>query len=108
MNSLKVFSYFDKQIRTTIAIDGPWLVAEDVCDILSVDLTQSQGLDDDEKGKRSILTPDGNQEIFVVNESGLYSLILKSQKPETKQFKRWITNEVLPVIKKMGCLSWPN
>jgi prophage antirepressor-like protein len=83
--------------------DGePWFVAKDVCDILEIDPTQTRRLDDDEKGLCSIQTPGGSQDFQVVNEPGLYSLVLGSRKPEAKQFKRWITHEVIPSIRQTG------
>lgn len=57
-------------------------------------------LDDDEKGTNSIRTPGGKQEMIIVNEPGLYSLVLGSRKPEAKAFKRWITHEVIPAIRR--------
>ena len=59
-------------------------------------------LDDDEKGVSSIYTPGGTQEMSIVSESGLYSLVLGSRKPEAKAFKRWITHDVIPSIRKTG------
>lgn len=59
-------------------------------------------LDDDEKGLTIIQTPGGPQKINIINEPGLYSLILRSRKPEAKQFKRWVTHEVLPEIRRTG------
>jgi len=103
MNELqKVFEYQDKQIRTVVKDDEPWFVAKDVCDALEIDSTQTRRLDEDEKGLCLIQTPGGPQEMLVVNEPGLYSLILGSRKPEAKQFKRWVTHEVLPSIRKTG------
>lgn len=90
------------QIRT-ISQDGePWFVAADVCAALEIDRTQTRRLDDDEKGVCSIHTPGGEQEYQTVNEPGLYSLVLGSRKPEAKAFKRWITHEVIPTIRKHG------
>jgi len=84
--------------------DEPWWVAKDVCQILSLEDTHKavERLEDDEKGRKTIPTPGGNQEMWVVNEPGLYSLIIRSNKPEAKNFKRWITHEVLPTIRKTG------
>jgi anti-repressor protein len=82
----------------------PWFVAKDICKALGVaDPHQSlRGFDDDEKGRFNTPTPGGMQKILYVNESGLYRLILKSRKPEAKQFQRWVTHEVLPSIRKDG------
>lgn len=91
-----------------ITRDGePWFVAADVCAALTVGNTAMAmaRLDDDEKGVSSIDTPGGQQRLAIVNESGLYSLILGSRKPEAKRFKKWVTAEVLPSIRKTGVYS---
>lgn len=79
----------------------PWFVAADVCRALELSDTNMslKRLDDDEKGTSSIGTPGGEQEVSIVNEPGLYSLVLGSRKPEAKAFKRWITHEVIPAIR---------
>lgn len=79
-----------------------WFVATDVCAALELDRTAIRRLDADEKGVRSMHTLGGNQELTFVNEAGLYSLVLGSRKPEAKAFKRWITHEVIPTIRKTG------
>lgn len=90
------------QVRTVMQDGEPWFVAADVCKALEVDRSQIRRLDDDEKGVRSIHTPGGDQEFTMVNEPGLYSLVLGSRKKEAKDFKRWITHEVIPTIRKTG------
>lgn len=104
MNQLQKFMYSNQEVRSTVIDSEPWFVAKDVCDVL--ELTNSrmaiERLDEDEKGVSSIDTLGGKQNITIVNESGLYSLILGSRKPEAKQFKRWITHEVIPMIRKTG------
>lgn len=84
--------------------EEPWFIVADVCRCLGLgkpnDVTKY--LDDDEKGTISSRTPGGTQEISIVSEAGLYSLILRSRKPDAKKFKRWITHEVLPAIRKHG------
>lgn len=105
MNQLqKVFNYQDTQLRTVIINNEPWFVAKDVCDILnhSNSRVAISRLDEDEKGVSKVYTPGGYQNMSVVNESGLYSLVLTSNLPEAKQFKRWITHEVIPAIRKHG------
>lgn len=83
--------------------DEPWFVAKDVCRVLGTAVRDiPEILDEDERGVGSIDTPGGNQWMTVVNEPGLYSLILKSRKPQAKAFKRWVTWEVLPSIRKHG------
>ncbi len=103
----------------SVLIDGePWFVAADVCRALGLGNTAMalERLDDDEKGVSSIDTPSKNQhgdygtvqqEMTIVNESGLYSLILGSRKPEAKRFKRWVTGDVLPSIRKTGAYVSP-
>lgn len=83
--------------------DGePRFVAKDVLNVLALDHTALRKLDDDEKGRDSIPTPGGNQQMVTVSEAGLYILVLSSKKPEAKAFKRWVTHEVLPAIRKDG------
>ena len=89
----------------SILIDGdPWFVAADVCKALEIEKTNRalSRLDDDEKGAHSVSTPGGRQRMSIISESGLYSLILGSRKPEARAFKRWITHEVIPSIRKHG------
>jgi anti-repressor protein len=101
------FDYNGKEVRTVTVNDDPWFVAKDVCDILDLsDVSMSLNrLDDDEKDTSSICTPGGMQEMSIVSESGLYSLTLGSKKPESKPFKRWVTHEVIPQIRKTGTYS---
>jgi prophage antirepressor-like protein len=82
----------------------PWFVAKDVCDILELGNPRSSLalLDEDEKDVHSMDTPGGKQEMTIISEPGLYSLILRSRKPEAKAFKRWVTHEVIPSIRKTG------
>ena len=92
------------QVRV-VDVDGePWFVARDVCECLELGnpRTSIALLDEDEKGVHTMDTPGGAQEMSIVSEAGLYSLILRSRKPEAKAFKRWITHEVLPAIRKHG------
>jgi anti-repressor protein len=105
MNQLsKVFQFGANQVRTVLLNNEPWFVAKDVCLVLEInDVSKAVSrLDEDEKGTNSIPTLGGNQNLLTVNEAGLYSLILTSRKPEAKQFKRWVTHEVLPIIRKHG------
>lgn len=85
-------------LRTRLDDKGnPWFVAKDVCDILGIARVDRAvaGLDDDEKGAHSVRTPGGDQMVTLISESGLYSLILRSRKPEAKRFKKWVTSEGL-------------
>lgn len=89
----------------TLTIDGePWFVAADVCKALELGNPSMtvERLDADEKGISSIDTLGGKQRMAIINEPGLYSVILRSRKPEAKAFKRWITHEVIPAIRKHG------
>lgn len=89
----------------TLTIDGePWFVAADVCKALELGNPSMtvERLDADEKGISSIDTLGGKQRMAIINEPGLYSVILCSRKPEAKAFKRWITHEVIPAIRKHG------
>jgi prophage antirepressor-like protein len=94
-------------IRVVIIDGNPWFVLNDVADALGFDRGRDAArmLDDDEKGAHIMRTPGGDQELTVINESGLYSLIIKSRKPEAKKFKKWVTAEVLPSIRKTGSYS---
>lgn len=106
MNQLQVFNFENHNVRVLQINNEPWFVATDVCKIL--DLTNPtmavSRLDADERSKFNL----GRQgETNIVNEYGLYSLILASRKPEAKQFKRWITHEVIPAIRKHGAYMTP-
>lgn len=89
----------------TLTIDGePWFVAADVCRALEIGNPSMavERLDDDEKGISTIDTLGGKQRMTIINEPGLYSLVLSSRKPEAKAFRRWVTHEVIPAIRKYG------
>lgn len=95
----------DHEIRTIIKGDGSvWFVAKDVCDTLEYTRTRNalRILDDDEKGAQNMSTPGGSQEVSIISESGLYTLVLRSNKPEAKKFRKWVTSEVLPQIRRTG------
>jgi len=102
---------FSPSIRLrALTIDGaPWFVAKDICDALGLEdrYKATSTLDEDEKGTTTVRTIQGNQKAITVNESGLYSLVLRSRKPEAKRFKKWVTSEVLPAIRKTGTYSSP-
>src|SRR5690606_35802145 len=102
---LTVFRYDDNPIRTVLVDGEPWFIAADVCAVLGIANVGNAlaRLDDDEKDSIRLAdgTP-GNPNKAIVNEPGLYSLILRSDKPEAKAFKRWVTHEVLPAIRKTG------
>lgn len=101
---LSVFTYQSQPVRT-VSIDGePWFVLKDVCEAISLanPSDTASRIDDDEKGIAQIDTLGGRQKMTVINEPGLYNVILRSDKPEAKSFKRWVTHEVLPVLRKTG------
>lgn len=105
MNDVKVFENEQfGEVRTLTINNEPWFVALDVCRILGLDKTWNalQRLDDDEKGTTSISTLGGMQEVTIINEAGLYNLVLGSRKKEAKEFRRWVTHDVLPDIRKHG------
>lgn len=112
MNQVVNFEFESKAIRvvTDETTGEPLWVAQDICEILEykeVSKTVAK-LDDDEKGTKKILTLGGEQEMMCITESGLYTLIIRSNKPEAKPFKRWVTHEVLPSIRKTGQYSVSN
>jgi len=89
--------------------DGePWFVAKDVCDVLGIDATQTRRLDDDEKGLYTIQTLGGQQQVQVINESGLYHLTITSRKTFAKNFRKWLTGEVAPDIRRHGMYATGN
>lgn len=107
MNQLSsVFNYQDGQQIRTIPFDGqPWFVLKDVCNVLEItNVTETlKRLDQDEFSTTEVIDSIGrSQEVYIVNESGLYSLVMTSRKKQAKDFKRWVTHEVLPSIRKNG------
>lgn len=110
MNELQIFNYKEKPVRTIERDDGVWWVLRDVCDVLGLDraLDAAKRLDSDEVDFAHLLDARGvSQKTYIVNEPGLYSTILRSNKPEAKDFKRWVTHEVIPSIRKTGTYSVP-
>ena len=104
-NMVKVFNNSEfGDLRTVWMSGDPWFIATDVCRALEIGNSRQAltRLDDDEKGVISNDTLGGQQKMSVVNEPGLYSLVLVSRKPQARAFKRWITHEVLPAIRKTG------
>ena len=118
LSNTMAFNYNDLNVRVIMANNEPWFVATDVCNALEIKDTSravngnksrgDSGLDDDEKGTYIVRTPGGDQSLLCVNEPGLYSLIMKSRKPEAKEFKRWVTHDVLPQIRKTGQYTLDN
>lgn len=103
-SALAQFDFQGHEVRV-VTVDGePWWVAADVAAVLQIARVHSavRGLDDDEKGAHTMRTPGGDQQLSIISESGLYSLILRSRKPDAKRFRRWVTHEVLPAIRRTG------
>lgn len=105
MNDMQIFNYGEIPVRTFLMNGEPWWVLADVCRVLNLTTPAkvAERLDEDEKGMSLIHTPGGNQNMTIISESGLYKVILRSDKPEAKAFSRWVTHEVLPAIRKTGC-----
>lgn len=109
MSDVQLYSFDGNQVRTLTDEQGePWFVAKDVCDIL--DITNNRdavsSLDEDEKNTVAISDGTaGNPYKTIVSEAGLYSLIMRSRKPDAKRFKRWVTHEVLPSIRRHGAYA---
>ena len=104
MSALEVFDGNGWTVRAFAQDGEPWFVARDVCDALLIANSRDAlaALDEDEKGVGSTDTPGGVQQVAIVNEAGLYGLILRSRKREAKEFRRWVTHEVLPALRKTG------
>ncbi|MCP3967063.1 MAG: hypothetical protein GY718_12055, partial [Lentisphaerae bacterium] len=108
-NAVTMFNFEDANVRVINKNEEPWFVAKDVCEVLghSNHRMAIQSLDDDEKGVRITDTPGGKQKISVISESGLYVLVVRSTKPNAKKFRKWVTSEVLPSIRKHGVYATP-
>lgn len=105
MNELQIFKNNQfGNVRIVMKDQEPWFVAKDVCECLAISKHRDaiSRLDDDERGSLKVDTLGGKQEMATVNEYGLYSLVLSSRKKEAKEFKRWITHDVIPQIRKTG------
>ena len=104
MTDMATFDFEQHKLRTVFINGEPWFVAKDVCAVLehSNHKMAVKGLDADERGVSKVYTHGGVQEATVISESGLYSLTVRSNKPQAREFKRWITHEVLPTIRKTG------
>lgn len=98
------FNPSNQPIRVEMIDNEPWFVAKDVCQALTISNHNDaiSRLDDDEKGVATADTLGGKQSLNIVNESGLYNLIFQSRKPEAKAFRKWVTGEVLPTLRKTG------
>ena len=99
-----IFNATNQTIHTQIIDHEPWFAAKDVCDALGIVNNRDavSRLDDDEKRGSAVPTPSGIRTMTLVNESGLYNLIFQSRKPEAKAFRKWVTSEVLPRLRRTG------
>lgn len=101
----EVFNFKGQEVRTVTINNEPYFVGKDVAEILGYSNSRQalkSHVDEDDKGVSNFDTLGGKQDLVVINESGLYSLILSSKLPQAKEFKRWVTSEVLPTIRKHG------
>lgn len=101
----QIFTFKQNEVRTILVNDEPYFVGKDVAEVLGYSNTQKAILnhvDEEDKGVTKWDTLGGKQNMTIINESGLYSLILKSKLPNARKFKRWVTSEVLPTIRKTG------
>ncbi|WWY80971.1 phage antirepressor [Pediococcus pentosaceus] len=106
MNELQNFNFEGNEVRTVLINDEPYFVGKDIADVLGYSNSRKALIDHvDEEDKNTVTIRDGNKgnpNQVVINESGMYSLVLSSKLPNAKKFKRWVTNEVLPSIRKHG------
>lgn len=106
MTGLEVFNYSGQQVRTVVIDGEPWFAAKDACDVLGIQNARravTEQLDPD--GVRTTYLTDSlgrQQDTYIVSEAGLYELIFQSRKPEAREFRRWVTAEVLPTIRRTG------
>ncbi|MDT2315876.1 phage antirepressor [Enterococcus faecium] len=108
MNTPQIFNFEQNEVRTILVNDEPYFVGKDIASVLGYSNTKdalSRHVDLEDKMGSRITTSGQSREMTIINESGLYSLILKSKLPKAKKFKRWVTSEVLPTIRKTGSYS---
>lgn len=110
-NKVQIFQNTEFGNVRTVEINGePWIIGKDVALALGYRNPQEAirtHVDEDDKGVSEILTPGGKQSVPIINESGLYSLVLSSKLPNAKKFRRWVTSEVLPSIRRHGAYMTP-
>ena len=105
MSNIQIFNYQSNEVRTVEMNSEPWFVLKDVCAVLGIShiTDTAKRMDDDEVGQTEVIDSMGRmQSTYIINESGLYNVILRSDKPEAKPFRKWVTSEVLPSIRKNG------
>lgn len=111
MNEIQIFNYNSNEVRTIQRDGEPWFVLRDVCNVLGLGTPArvAERLDPDEVSQTHITDSLGRQqETTIINESGLYNVILRSDKPEAKPFRKWVTSEVLPTIRRHGMYATPD
>lgn len=106
-NKIQAFDFNERAVRCIMKDGEPWWVAKDVCDALGLaNPSESlKALDEDELTSETLRSGGQGREMNLINESGLYTLILRSNKPEARAFRRWVTHEVLPTLRKTGHYS---
>lgn len=105
MDTPQIFNFEQNEVRTILVNDEPYFVGKDVAEILGYERADNavrNHVDEEDKLPHRISASGQNRNMIIINESGLYSLILKSKLPNAKKFKRWVTSEVLPTIRKTG------
>ena len=111
MSNIQIFNYNSVEVRTIQKDGEPWFVLRDVCNVLGLGTPArvAERLDTDEVSQTHITDSMGRQqEMTIINESGLYNVILRSDKPEAKPFRKWVTSEVLPTIRRHGMYATPD
>lgn len=109
-NKLQIFNFEEQEVRIIMIDNKPWWVARDVCNVLSIqNITQAMHqLNKDEKLTHKGYYANQNRNMWLIDEAGLYTLILRSNKPRAIQFKKWITHDILPTIRKTGVFAINN
>lgn len=105
MNEVQLFNFESHEVRSLLLNNEPWFVGKDVAEILGYKNTKdalTKHVDDEDKLGSQIATSGQNRNMTIINESGLYCLVLSSKLPSAKKFKRWVTSEVLPALRKTG------
>lgn len=109
MNDIQIFNYNSNEVRTIQRDGEPWFVLKDVCQVLGLSDTNktAERLDPDELTRTKLVSGGQERDMYIINESGLYNVIIRSDKPEAKPFRKWVTSEVLPSIRKHGAYMTP-
>lgn len=105
MSNMQIFQYGENPVRTVVQDGEPWFVLKDVCEVLGIShiTDTAKRMEDDEVGQTEVIDSMGRKQLaYIINESGLYNVILRSDKPQAKPFRKWVTAEVLPSIRKTG------